>query len=191
MIEGLHSPTGLFSISELERAKSKILEGKATGPYNISPEVIKWCDLDDIILDIAESLLIKGEKPNLWSRSNIIPVPKKGDLSNGSNYRGISLNAIIAKLTNRLVLNRIQPVLDLTSANEPEWLQTRQIKQPPRYSPKTYWGSQVRRPTTVVLFLDFRKAFDRRHRGTMLRILKEYGIPEELVNAIAKMNENT
>ena len=25
----------------------------------------------------------------------------------------------------------------------------------------------------------------------MLRILKEYGIPEELVNAIAKMNENT
>ena len=187
----MHYPTGPFSISELERAKSKILEAKAAGPYNISPEVIKWCDLDDIILDIAKSLLIKGEKSNQWSRSNIIPVPKKGDLSNGSNYRGISLNAIIAKLTNRLVLNRIQPVLDLTSANEPEWLRTRQIKQPPRYSPKTYWGSQVRRPTTVILFLDFRKAFDRRHRGTMLRIFKEYGIPEELVNAIANMNENT
>ena len=29
------------------------------------------------------------------------------------------------------------------------------------------------------------------HRGTMLCILKAYGIPEELVNAIAKMYENT
>ena len=51
MIEGLHYPTGPFSISELERAKSKILEGKAAGPYNISPE-------DDIILDFDKSLLI-------------------------------------------------------------------------------------------------------------------------------------
>lgn len=48
IIEGLHHPTGPFSIPELERAKSKIVEGKAAGPDNIPPEVIKRCDLDDI-----------------------------------------------------------------------------------------------------------------------------------------------
>lgn len=48
IIEGLHHPTGPYSIPELERAKSKIVEGKAAGPDNIPPEVIKRCDLDDI-----------------------------------------------------------------------------------------------------------------------------------------------
>ena len=92
VIEGLHRPTGPFSICELERAKSKIVEGKAAGPDNIPPEVIKRFDLDDIILDFANSLLIRGDKPNQWSSSNIIP--------------------IVDKLTNRLILNKIQPVLD-------------------------------------------------------------------------------
>ena len=88
------------------------MEGKAAGPDNIPPEVIKRCDLDDIILSYANKLLMDGEKPDQWSLSNIIPIPKKGNLSKGGNYRGISLNATIAKLTNRLILNRIQPVLD-------------------------------------------------------------------------------
>ena len=39
-------------------------------------------------------------------------MPKKGDLSKSGNYRGISLNAIVTKLINRMILNRIQPVLD-------------------------------------------------------------------------------
>ena len=88
------------------------MEGKAAGPDNFPPEVIKRCDPDDIILSYANKLLMDGEKPDQWSLSDIIPIPKKGNLSKGGNYRGISLNAIIAKLINRLILNRIQPVLD-------------------------------------------------------------------------------
>ena len=73
VIEGLHRPTGPFSICELERAKSKIVEEKAAGPDNIPPEVIKRFDLDDIILDFANSLLIRGDKPNQWSSSSFRP----------------------------------------------------------------------------------------------------------------------
>ena len=40
VIEVLHRPTGPFSISVLERAKFKIVEGKAAGLDNIPPEVI-------------------------------------------------------------------------------------------------------------------------------------------------------
>ena len=39
-------------------------------------------------------------------------VPKSGDLSQGGKYRGISLSSIVAKTFNRLILNRIRPVLD-------------------------------------------------------------------------------
>ena len=43
---------------------------------------------------------------------NIVPIPKSGDLSLSGNYRGISLSSIVAKTYNRLILNRILPVLD-------------------------------------------------------------------------------
>ena len=39
----------------------------------------------------------------------------------------------------------------------------------------------------ILIFIDFKKAFDTVHRGKMLLILKAYGIPEELVTAISIM----
>ena len=43
----------------------------------------------------------------------------------------------------------------------------------------------------VFLFVDFNKAFDSIHRGKMMKILWAYGIPEQLVNAISKLYEET
>ena len=43
----------------------------------------------------------------------------------------------------------------------------------------------------LLIFIDFKNAFDTVHRGRMLQILKAYGIPEELVSAIAGMYKNT
>ena len=43
----------------------------------------------------------------------------------------------------------------------------------------------------IITFIDFRKAFDTIHRGKMLKILKAYGIPDLIVEAIGKMYENT
>ena len=42
----------------------------------------------------------------------MIPIPKKGDLSLRSNHCGISLSSIINKVTNRMILNWIQPKVD-------------------------------------------------------------------------------
>ena len=43
----------------------------------------------------------------------------------------------------------------------------------------------------ILIFIDFKKAFDTIHRGKILTILKAYGIPEELVTAISMMYEDT
>ena len=37
---------------------------------------------------------------------------KKGDLSITKNYRGITLTAIVAKIINLMLLNRIRPEID-------------------------------------------------------------------------------
>ena len=99
-------------MDEYRKAKSSIKEGKAWGDDNIAPEVLKQCDLDQIVLDFCNNALLKGEKPDQWSTANIIPIPKKGDLSEPMNYRGISLSSLVAKALNRMILNRLKPEIE-------------------------------------------------------------------------------
>ena len=35
--------------------------------------------------------------------------------------------------------------------------------------------------TAVMLFIEFKKAFDSIHRGTLMKILRAYGIPKEIL----------
>ena len=48
-----------------------------------------------------------------------------------------------------------------------------------------------RRYTLHITFIDFKKAFDSIHRAKMMRILKAYGIPPNLLRAIEQMYTNT
>ena len=43
-----------------------------------------------------------------WTKGCILPFPKKDDLRITKNYRGITLNSIVAKVYNALLLNYIQ-----------------------------------------------------------------------------------
>jgi hypothetical protein len=94
--------TGPFDKEEYTKAKNSVKEGKSFGEDGIPPEVVKRCNLDEIILDFCNGALLNRQKPDQWSIMNIIPVPKSGDLSNTANYRGISLSSIIAKTFNRI-----------------------------------------------------------------------------------------
>ena len=67
-IDTVHPPlnigTGPFTLDEYRKAKSSIKEGKAWGDDNIAPEVLKQCDLNQIVLDFCNNALLKGEKPD-------------------------------------------------------------------------------------------------------------------------------
>ena len=83
MFEGLRYPTGPFSISELERAKSKILERKAAGPYNISPEVIKRCDMAPVVQSLDSAIHRINHYPADKHYGNQLRYPLDSDLSCG------------------------------------------------------------------------------------------------------------
>ena len=65
------------------------------------------------ILTFANNLMNFQEKPEQWSKIDMIPLPKSGDLSEPTNYRGVSLSSVVAKCINKLILNRIQPKLEV------------------------------------------------------------------------------
>ena len=122
---------------------------------------------------------------------NIIPVPKSGDLSNTNNYRGISLTCILAKMYNRMILNRIRSVIDPKlrmnqNGFRPERTTVAQILTLRRIIEEV----KANNLPAIITFIDFKKAFDSIHREKMMRILKAYGIPPNLLRAIEQMYIN-
>ena len=115
-IETIHGPLDIctepFSLEEYRIAKISIKEGKACGEDKVAQEVSKRCDIDSIVLHFCNRALTRGEKPDHWSISNIIPFHKKGDLSDPKNYKGISLSSLNAKTLNKMILNRLKPAIE-------------------------------------------------------------------------------
>ena len=75
----LNIKTGPFTNSEYENVRKQIKGNKATGPDGISPEVLKRCEISDIIISFANKILINNEKPTQLDESDMIPIPKKRD----------------------------------------------------------------------------------------------------------------
>lgn len=112
VLENVNIDDGPFKAGEFAKVKASLRRGKSAGPDGMPPEVIKNCNLGDVILEECNHALMENIMPEIWSLSHIIPVPKSGDLSKPDNYHGISLTYIIAKMFNRMILNRIRSAID-------------------------------------------------------------------------------
>ena len=118
------------------------------------------------------------DQQNQWSESNLVPIPKRGNLSQVSNYRGISISQVILKVVNIMIFHRIQPILGpLLRTNQngirPGRSTTAQILTLRRIIE----ALRARNLPAVITFIDCRKAFGSINRRKMLQIFKAYGIP--------------
>jgi hypothetical protein len=136
---------------------------------------------------------MKNGKPDQVSLLNIIPVPKAGNLSDSNNYRGISLSSLIAKLYNRMLLNRIRPALDpFLRFNQNGFRQKKRTTVGQiLVLRRLIEGIEQNNHTAAMTFIDFWKAFNTIHRTKMMKILAAYGIPERILQAVAAMYCNT
>ena len=123
---------------------------------------------------------------------DIIPIPKSGNLALTTNYRGISLSAIAAKITNKMLLNRIQPFIDpLLRPNQNGFRPKRSTTAHILALRRIIEEVKKNNLKAILVFVDFKKAFDSIHRGKLMKILEAYGIPEQIVKTITVLYENT
>ena len=182
---------GLFNMSELSAAKKKVKSGKACGLDTIPPEVWKSDKFDTELLGFCNGVYM-GNPIDAWTEGCILPFPKKGDLGIASNYRGITLTAIAAKIYNLLLLNRIQPEIEkILRPNQNGFRKNRSTVGQILTVRRIIEGISSKNLTATLLFVDFSKAFDSIHRGQMEKILLAYGIPNETVQAIMMLYKNT
>ena len=114
-----------------------------------------------------------------WKRGTIIKLPKKGNPSECSNWRGITLLSITSKVFSRIILQDITTALDKLLRQEQAVL--RQILEQSHE-----WNSSL-----YVVFMDFEKAFDSLHRPSLWHILQHQGISHKIVNIFQALYENS
>ena len=91
-----------------------------------------------------------------------------------------------------MILNRLQPKMD-------NFLRNNQYGFRPGRSTTTHILAlrrlieevKAHNKKAIILYVDFRKAFDSIHRGKMLKILKAYDVPPNILNAISLLYEDT
>ena len=184
--------TSDFTTSELKCAIKSLKSSKAFGPDNI-PAII-WKDpiFHDLLLKLCNFCLINKTCPSSWRTSQIIPVPKKGDLTLVTNYRGISLLPIAAKIYNKLILNRIVPKVEpLLRKNQNGFRAGRSTLSQILALRRIIEEITNCNKEAVFIFVDFSKAFDSIDRSKMFDILSLYGIPEFIIEAIKVLYTDT
>jgi hypothetical protein len=103
-----------FSLDELETALMSLKLGKAAGFNGIHPEFIKNFVPQTIewIISFMNDIVSISKIPDLFKRAKVISIIEPGkDGTDPAHYRPISLLSVVYKLLERLILQRIQPLI--------------------------------------------------------------------------------
>ena len=129
--------------------------------------------------------------PEAWKTGLIVKLPKKGDLGNCDNWRGVTLLPITSKVFSKIIHTRLAEAVD-------EYIKQEQAGFRPGRSCSDHiftlrqileqskeWNAPL-----YANFIDFEKAFEGIHRDSLWKILRHYGIPSKLVNVIKMLYSN-
>ena len=178
-----------ISKEEIKEAILSTPNYKASGPDNIPIEFYKAMLPDDTSdsssssgLDFLHKLFNQiwdGDFPEAWNNASIVSIPKKGDLTDCDNYRGISLINNGIKIISKIVASRISEYGIQNNFIRPEqfgfrnkeecislYISIRDICQ----------RRKINNEVTYLAFLDLKKAYDSVPIYNILTKLKCLGI---------------
>ena len=166
-------------------------DNKSPGVDGIPPKLLLEI-VEQISIPLATVFnlaLEEGVVPVEWKEANIIPLFKKGSRSKSENYRPVSLTSVICKLLERLIKDHLVDFLvknKLINTSQHGFLKARSCLTNMLcfLEDVTKWvdeGSPV-----DIIYLDFKKAFDKVPHQRLLLKLKAHGIGNSMINWIEK-----
>ena len=177
-----------FSVNEVYVALSSLDSSKACGDDGIPGRVLKHCagSLSYPLWLLFNLSMREGEFPQSWKLASIVPVYKKGDRKDVSNYRPISLLSLVAKTMEKLVKPKLleicYPNLD---DRQHGFLAGRSCTT--QMLPFTHNLAEVldNRARADVVYFDFSRAFDSCNHDLILSKLKHvFGVEGYLLSFV-------
>jgi hypothetical protein len=176
--------------SEIEKALLGLNNGKSPGSDDIPAELWKASGEEgvDLLWRLCTKIWKTGEWPDDWCRAVFVPLPKKGNLKDCSNYRTISLISHASKIMLRIIINRIKIKLEeeisITQAGFREGRGTRdQIVNLRNVIEKCKDHKQP----LYMCFIDYSKAFDCVSHNEMWEVLHRMGFPKHIIDLMSQL----
>ena len=159
---------------------------QSCGPDDIHPHVLNKSAsaLCVPLAKIFQMSLERGECPEDWKVANVTPIHKKGDRTNPSNYRPVSLTSQVCKVLESLVRKRIIEHMNdnyLMSEAQHGFREGRSCLTNLLETLET-WTQIIEDGDGIdVAYLDFRKAFDLVSHKHLIFKMTKYGISGQIL----------
>ena len=179
---------------EIKQSINKLKAGKASGLDEIGPELIKLAEprVSTYLHKLFNKIYNSGNFPLEWAKAIIVPLLKKGEVTNCDNYRGISLLSIISKIFTAILNKRLYRWAEENNKISEEQAGFRRSFSTTDhiFTLHTMVNSCLfgnRRSKLYVAFIDYRKAFDTVKRNTLWQILKNQNVPTKMLKILINM----
>ena len=188
-INAVEGPIERITREEVVEAMRRMKSGKATGPSEVSVEMIIASGEIGIkvMMNLCQCVLDGKGMPNEWKSSVIVPIFKgKGDAMSCGSYRGIKLLEHAMKIVERVLEKRVRALINL---NEMQFgfmpgKGTMDAIFIVRRMQEEY---QKKEKNLYMCFVDMEKAFDRVPRKVMEWAMRKKGLLEVMVQAIMSL----
>ncbi|CAF1527450.1 unnamed protein product [Adineta ricciae] len=175
--------------AEVQKAIYSLKCNKSPGSDGITAEMLQAGgeQLARQIHKLCNKAWHEGTIPEEWSKSILVPIPKKGDLSQCCNYRTISLINHTGKVFLTVLLNRLKTQLDpYLSEEQAGFRKDRNTVQ--QILTLRLLAEKAKRQGKKVFncFIDFQKAFDTIKHKIIWATLKSYGVETKMVTLLQK-----
>jgi Reverse transcriptase (RNA-dependent DNA polymerase) len=183
-----------ITVDDIKYALSSMKRNKARGPDDFPIDLLKICD--DFMLkkvaNIFDQFLTDEKLPIDWLETNIILIFKKGKKDEIKNYRPISLISHLYKLFVKIILRRIENVLEENQPEEQTGFRSgystsdnlmvinQLIEKHKEYNKELF-----------LAFIDYEKAFDSVESSYMYRALKSHKVPSKYIRIVRFIYENS
>ena len=184
-----NSPT----VEEVILAIESLKVGKSAGVDEIRPEMLKAMGKEGVLWlsRVIKVAWERGETPADWQTGVIVPLFKKGDKRDCSNYRGISLLSLPGKVYAKVLETRSRAMVESQIGDEQCGFRHGRSTTDQLFTLRMVLEKAWEYAKPVYsCFVDLEKAYDRVPRGKLWSVLQEYGIDGSLMRAIQSLYTN-
>ena len=171
-----------FSASEIRSAFHGMNANSSPGPDGFGPSFFAtyWNLVLPDVHDLFSSFFSHDLSLDGLNRAFLVLLPKKDGACSAANFRPLSLQTTIVKSLAKVLTNRLQPSIPLlVGPDQTGFIKGRCISENFVYAAELLSCCHRRKSPTIVLKLDFHKAFDSICWESLDRILRVRGFDDQ------------
>ena len=181
-----------ITAAEVHIALRYMARDTAPGPDNLPPALFKdgGPALEAVITSLTNRVWSEEAVPSSWQLGTLVPLYKAGDAAEPSNYRPITLGAVLGKIYCQILLSRLTSIVDPSAGPAPGITPLAEEQAGFRRGRgcadhvfillSTLDDSRSRGLPVIAVFLDFRKAYDSVWRDGLWTKLHQRGVQGKL-----------